>query len=231
MAENRRGKGQGLYYFTRGQLLLLAAGFTASSIIIFLLGILIGKGIEERKLLKKEEPLVKIPIQPSTLGSKSGAPPKEELTFYDTLAKTRTATQLGEEGQASEKDAKSEVKETGSVSAKDEREKAEKTQSVPEVKKQTPAQKTPEAARAENAKGDGAWTVQVNAYGNEKDAKALAKKLKDKGYDAYVTFTTIKGRPWHHVRVGRLATREQAQALQETLKQKESLSNSITMSR
>src|SRR5438093_5385461 len=103
MAENRRGKGQGPYYFTRGQLLLLATNFTASSIIIFLLGILIGKKIEERKLLKKEKPLMKIPIQPSTLGSKSGAPPKEVLTFYDTLAKTRTTTQLDEEDQASKK--------------------------------------------------------------------------------------------------------------------------------
>jgi cell division septation protein DedD len=230
MAENRRGKGQGPYYFTRGQLVLLAAGFTASSIVIFLLGIFIGKGIEERKLLKKEEPLVKMPIQ-ATTGSKSGTPLKEDLTFYDTLAKTRTATQVAEEGQAAEKDTKFEVKETGSVSVKDGKEKAEKTQSAPEVKKQTPAPKTQETAAPENTKRNGGWTVQVNAYGNEKDAQALAKKLKDKGYDSYVTFTTIKGRAWYRVRVGRLETREQAQALQETLKQKEDLSNSITMSR
>jgi len=88
MAENRKGRGQGLYYWTRGQLLILAVGFTATSVVVFFLGILIGQGIEERKLVKKEEPLIKIPVQPLARGSAaSGARGKEEMTFYEELAK------------------------------------------------------------------------------------------------------------------------------------------------
>lgn len=227
MLGKRKGLGQGPYYFTRGQLVLLAAGFTLASAVIFLLGILIGKGIEERKVLKKEEPLVKIPVQPAIPGSKT-ATPKEEMTFYDTLAKAQTAGKA-KESKPVEKGTKPEVKEgsssakqTAPVPARDIKEKiaSEKSPSVPETRKETPSEK-------EAAKRDANWTVQINSYQNEKDARALAKKLKDKGYDAYVATTKIKGRPWFRVRVGHLETREQAQALQESLKQKENLTQSI----
>ncbi len=242
MLGNRREKGRRPYYFTRAQLILLAAGFTATSVVIFFLGILIGKGIEERKLLKKEEPLVKIPVQPLIPGSKTGAPPKEEMTFYDTLAKARTAAQPAKETKEVEKAAKPEVKETrppakqaGALPAKDTKEKAiaEKAPTVPETKKEAPAQKAQEAVASKTgtAKREGSWTVQINAFPNEKEAKALAKKLKDKGYDCYIVPTKIKGRSWYRVRVGHFENREQAQEMQETLKQKENFTKSITTSR
>ena len=51
MAENRRGK-DSRFYFSRGQMILLGAAFTFASLIIFILGVFVGKGIEGRKLLK-----------------------------------------------------------------------------------------------------------------------------------------------------------------------------------
>ena len=65
MAENRRGK-ENRFYFSRGQMVLLGAAFTLATVVIFFLGIFVGKSIEERKLLKKEEPLVKIPVKPGS---------------------------------------------------------------------------------------------------------------------------------------------------------------------
>ena len=85
MAENRKDNG-GLYYFRKTQLVIVGAGFAATCVLVFLLGILIGQGVEERKLLKQEEPLVKVPLQPLAPGTKQGSS-KDELTFYDTLAK------------------------------------------------------------------------------------------------------------------------------------------------
>ena len=49
------------------QLFLLGGAFTLASLIIFFLGIFVGKGIEERKIVKKEEPLVRIPVKPQSL--------------------------------------------------------------------------------------------------------------------------------------------------------------------
>lgn len=249
MAENRKGRGQGLYYFSRGQLVLLAAGFTAASVVVFFLGVLIGQGIEEKKLLKKEEPLVKIPVQPlpQASGSAPGAPAKEEMTFYDTLAKAPTSAQStrvepAKEIKPAEKAVKPAVKEAKAVAkggtavpTEKVKEKAgtEKTSLMLEVKKEAPAQKTQEAEeeKAGTGTGEGVWTVQVNAYPQERDAKSLAKKLRDKGYDAYVVPTSIKGRTWHRVRVGHLETQEEAKELQETLKRKENFTKSITTSR
>ncbi|HWH76219.1 MAG TPA: hypothetical protein VNT76_02565, partial [Candidatus Binatus sp.] len=81
MAENRRGK-ENRFYFSRGQMVLLGGAFVLASLIIFGLGIIIGKSIEERKIAKAEEPLVKIPVKPETSGA-GGAqtPKKDEITF------------------------------------------------------------------------------------------------------------------------------------------------------
>lgn len=243
MAENRRGRSQSLYYLSRGHLFVLGAGFTIVSVVVFLLGVLIGQGIEERKLLKKEEPLVKIPVQPLSQGPSA----KEEMTFYDTLTKPPASEQTAriesaKEIKPAEKPVKSEAKETKpapqertDVAAQKVKEKAaaEKTASIREVKKEAPAQKASKAeeTQAETKTKERVWAVQVNAYPQEKDAKSLAKKLKDKGYDAYVVSTEIKGKTWYRVRVGRLATREEAQQLQEALKKKENFTKSITTSR
>ncbi len=253
MAENRKGRGQGLYYWTRGQLLVLAAGITITSAVVFLLGILIGQGIEERKLLKKEEPLIKIPVQPLFQGSATpGAPGKEEMTFYDTLAKVpvgaaATRVEVTKEIKPAEKAAKSASKEAKPPVQEQKAAAVEKVKTVEKVqekvvaeksapaaaKKVSPLQKTPgaEGSKAKAEAREKAWAVQVNAYPLERDAKSLAKKLKDKGYDAYVLPTSIKGRTWYRVRVGRLGTQEEAKALQEKLKTKENFTKSITTGR
>lgn len=257
MAENRKERDDGLYYFRRSQLAIFVTGFTLSTVVIFLLGILIGQRIEERKLLNKEEPLVKIPVPSSATGT--GAAPKEELTFYDTLAKTPkgappTQAKPAKEAQPAakpvakeskpgvqvakspppekiqQKEVKPTVKEVKEVKVVAKGEAAPSAQKIKEVKEKVALakaapQKTPQVAP------QGPWAVQVNAFPQERDAKSWAKKLVDKGYDAYVVSANIKGKTWYRVRVGRLTTREEAKALQETLKKKEKYANAITVSR
>jgi cell division septation protein DedD len=246
MAANKKGRNQGLYYFTRGQLAGLAAGFVVTSVVIFFLGILIGQGLEERKLLKQEEPLVKIPAQPLSVkpGSASAAPLKEEMTFYDTLtngpARSEPAGEkLVKEVKQVERTVKPSIKETKAIPREEIARPSEKVKAgaakeplALEVRKEPLPQKSvePEAKTGTEAQ-ERAWAVQVNAFPHERDAANLAKKLTDKGYDAYVVTTSVKGKTWYRVRVGRLATREDARELQEDLQTKEKFTNSITVSR
>lgn len=213
MANQRRSRGEGLYYLSRGQMIILAAGFAVTSVIIFLLGVLIGQGIEERKLLKKEEPLVKIPVEPLLQGSAGTPSAKEEITFYDTLAKVPKGTgATGDKTEkASEKLAKTPAAEAGAS------------------KGEAPAAQARD--KAGERTGQSAWTVQVNAFPQERDASRLAKRLTDKGYDAYVVSSNIRGKTWYRVRVGYFATRAQAKAMQEELKVKENLSQAMAVSR
>ncbi len=72
--------------------MILAVGFTVTCTLTFFLGMLIGQGIEERKLLKREGqgPVAKIPTRPLRRGSSPARaiPQDQEMTFYDTLTKT-----------------------------------------------------------------------------------------------------------------------------------------------
>lgn len=243
-----------MYYWTRGQLLGLAIAFAAASAVVFFLGILIGQGIEERKLLKKEEPLIKIPAQPLSQGGGTTTAGKEEMTFYEELAKkgpsAPPATRLGpaKETKAAEKAAKPATKETKAPAQEVNIAPAEKVKTAEKVKEKRVAEKSAPAAEAtreapakkaaepkETATSvearEKVWAVQVNAFPFERDAKGLAKKLRDRGYDAYVVPTNIKGKDWYRVRVGRFKTQEEAKTLQDTLKTREKFTKSITTSR
>ncbi len=238
MAENRRDRGKRLF-FTRGQLVLLGGTFTLVSAVIFFLGMIVGKGIEARKIIKAEEPLVKIPVKPSTQGAAEaqGAQAKEEITFYDTLTKTPAEPAAEEkpkekESKLPEKTAKTEVK--ASKSAAKEQAPAASKVVAKEMEKAAPAAEAPAPPKAESATNkinDGSWTVQVNAYPDERSAKLLVDQLKNKGYNAKVTEVLNKGKTWYRVRVGRYDSKEEAKKVEETLKNNESFSKAFTTSR
>ena len=242
MAENRKGNEAGLYYLSKVQLVLVTVGFAVTCLLVFLLGIVIGQGIEERKLLKQEEPLVKVPIQPSSPSAKSGqeAPGKDDqLTFYDTLGK-------GGGAPAKESPAEKAVKIKPTAEPPPEA-KEVKTASIPppeaasvpkkEIKAEKPAPEKVDAASKptedDKAKGDAArdWTVQVNAFPDERSAQRLADRLKQKGYDAYVTTANFNGRDWYRVRVGHYPTRAQAKQFVEQLQTKENFTKAIAVSK
>ncbi len=71
------------------------------------------------------------------------------------------------------------------------------------------------------------WFVQVGSYPERKTAERIAKRLSDKGYDAFVVAADIHGKTHHRVRVGRLASRAEAEKLQRALRDKESLPRTI----
>ena len=285
MAENRRGKDR-RYYFTLGQMVLLGTAFTLTALVIFVLGIFIGKGIEARKMVKPEEPLIKIPVKPSARGSAgtAGVPPKEQLTFYDTLTKSPQERPVVEkkvkEGKASGKALKREGKETGrepshetlprtameknldqGVSPVAETSKGTKeaensvkrelkdgkaeakvnraagTQKVADRKaeKASPAAElarvTPAPANAEQKEAGKTWSVQLNAFPDERSAKQLVDRLKNKGYKALISEARNKGKVWYRVRVGKYSSREEADQALEIFKTRENFATAFATSR
>ncbi len=219
MAENRKENEYGLYYFRRGQLLFLAAGFTVTSIVVFLLGILVGQRIEERKIVKKEEPLVRIPAQIQDRAPSAGSA-NEEMTFYDTLPRPNV-------GQA-EKRVRTPEKTTAASPTE---QKPSSAKALPRAEVQGKPLSPKQEEKAKAAAGERPWTVQVNAFPDEEPARSLAERLKGKGYDAYVATANIKGHVWYRVRVGHYQSRDEAGKLQETLRSKENFSKAIIASR
>jgi cell division septation protein DedD len=231
MAENRRGK-ENRFYFSRGQMVLLGGAFTAASLVIFFLGIFVGKSIEERKLLKKEEPLVKIPVKPGSAEPTAQAPQppaRDEITFNDSLSgSANSLASAGEsprETKPTEK-AKSETKEKQAVA---------KTEATPvkiAEKKVAPAEETLKAEPGSAAKDAGkVWRAQVNAFPDDRSAKQIVDRLRNKGYNAYVTEVQNKGKTWFRVSVGKYGSRDEADKMAETLRGKENFPKAFAASK
>jgi cell division septation protein DedD len=221
MAENRRDRDK-RFYFSRGQLVLLGGAFALASLVIFFLGIVVGRGIEERKMARPEEPLIKIPVNPSVQGSGAGpsSQAKEELTFYDTLAKSSNGGSSSEEKVSEPTQAEKAIKsERREVKAKG------REVSAPvslRTEEKPPAEKFKAAQLSNTAEESGkVWYVQVNAFPDEKSGKVSVDRLKNKGYNAYLTEARNKGRVWYRVRVGEFRTREEAERIADLLKSKE----------
>jgi cell division septation protein DedD len=241
MAENRRGKDR-RYFFTLGQMVLLGTAFVLTSVIVFFLGILIGKGIEARKVIRPEEPLVKVPIKPSVQGSAgtAGAASKEELTFYETLTKSPhpepglDRNGYGKDEKESGKPLKREPPKDSKpdsnrvVAAPPRKAPEKKIEQAPPPDPPASAQSAETAERKENGK---VWMVQVNAYPDERSARQLVDRLKNKGYNALMTETRNKGKLWYRVRVGSYGSREEADKALEELKSKEKFESAFATSR
>lgn len=229
MAENRRGK-DSRYFMSRGQMIILGGAFTLALVVIFLIGMMVGKVIEERKLLKKDEPLVKMPVNPA--GASAGAAVKsDEITFYDTLAKSRSdqppTKQATKETKPVEKAARVAEKEA-KATAKPETQVAKPAENIT-AKPQPPD----EAVKSESTDGGEVkvWRAQVDAYPDERSAKLLVDRLKNKGYNAYVSEVQLRGKPWYRVSVGKYGTREEADRVVSALKGKENYAKAFAASK
>lgn len=237
MAENR--KDNGVYYFNKAQLVLVGSGFTLTCALIFLLGILIGQGIEERKLLKQEEPLVKVPLQPLTPGAKAsaGGSAKDELTFYDTLSKTpsgappsRSQTGLAKEQKAAEKAPKPDAKPVKETKP-ELKELAQET--TPATKEAKPAAKETKPAETKTAKTSVPEEPPSSAQkAREKAAEKVAAAESKKAAPAEKPASEAKAdstpKEWT-VQVNATPDEKAAQRLVERLKQKGYDSYTVTM--
>jgi cell division septation protein DedD len=222
MAENRKGKDK-RFYFSRGQFLLLGCGFSVASMVVFFLGMLVGQGMEERKIVKPAEPVMKIPIRPM-----QGA--NSEITFYDTLTREAPVQVRPEEetreAKRAEKNSKAESKENRSPVRQEVASVAKRAEDKP-----SPAAGKPRPDEADAKESRRPWTVQVNAFPDEKSAKTWVDRLRDKGYNAYLSESRIQGRVWYRVRVGRFESRDEAEKTQESLKRREHLAKAFATSR
>ena len=65
--------------------------------------------------------------------------------------------------------------------------------------------------------------MQANSYPDAKSANDLVDRLKNKGYNAFVTEANVQGKVWYRVRIGPFGSREEADKTVAMLKSKEDL--------
>jgi DedD protein len=216
------------------QLVFLFMAATVVSVVIFLCGVLVGRGARPERTPAQEvaaaeiapdpgaapAPAVQGAAPPASLATDPPAP-ADELTYAERLQKDTPPKETLKAAPAPSPDPPSR-----SPSASDSR--AESKPVRPTEGSTPPANsgalRTPPAATARNTAvassdpGGPGFAVQVAAYADRRDADTLARQLVAKGYPAFV-MDPVKGGPkaLYRVRVGKYKTLKDAQTVSSRL--------------
>ncbi len=239
MRDLRKVKNKHEFRLDNRQLALLFAAGLLIFVLLFTLGVMVGRDWWEWKQSRKptlsserpaitqveEEGLLEDDVLPTLeeavpegkiskesisssaeIASSPQSPKEMEYTFYETLpqkepAKTRLEAPPGEKKVKEEKKS---------------------------VKK--PAPKEEITTTQPPLPGEGKYTIQVSSFTEREKATELVTRLIRKKYPAYITSAKISQTTWYRVRVGRFASREEAQKFALTLEKKEKLETFVTPS-
>jgi DedD protein len=212
------------------QLVFLFMAATVVSVVIFLCGVLVGRGVRVERggvadLSPIGAPSETTPQQPAATPSPTpagsdptvAAPPPtaaEDLSYFDRLEKAKRAPE--------------QLKSTAAAEAP--KDAPPSRQAEPKRVAPAPAPRSaPAPASATEAEPAGqGYAVQIAALNVRSEAEAIAKRLSSKGYAAYVV-TPADGTPSvYRVRVGKFPTRREADAIAAKLQKEEQLKPWVT---
>ncbi len=207
--------------------------FAGGSVVVFFLGVFVGKGLQESRLAR-EERVVRLPIDPVAAAAPGrgaarprpatgvapapkaapGPNPRPTSAFQLAVrpAPSATAAPLGP----------SPVAATSIPRPTDEAVVARPTPSPEPVRVVAIPTASPRAARSGlMGEARGNWSVQVNATKDAYTARKIVQDLRRRGYNAYAVEVRLRGELWYRVRVGRFPTMQDATAMVVRLKNTE----------
>lgn len=207
------------------QLVFLFMAATVVSVVIFLCGVFVGRGVRAERGSAIADAGVNAPAgdlasqppaatpTPAPAGSDptAAAPPPavDDLSYFDRLEK---------QSPAAEK--------LKPPAGKGSRAAAAETP-APDTRAQTAPRPAPGAAEASSEPSAHPWGVQVAALNVRAEAEAIVKRLSSKGYAAYIV-SPADGTSVYRVRVGRFGTRREAEPLRAKLEKEEQFKPWIT---
>lgn len=222
------------------QLVFLFMAATVVSVVIFLCGVLVGRGVRAERTATNvdgpamtavaaaettpQQPAVPPTATPAGADPTAAAPPPvvDDLSYVNRLQKPNQAADDLKPAAASTKEpafaapkSASAAKPAASKPAKNAAEEAAQDTA-----------RAPTASAAEPA-GSG-YTVQVAALNVRSEAEAIAKRLSSKGYAAYVSAPATGAPSVFRVRVGRFGTRREAETVATKLQKEEQFQPWIT---
>jgi septal ring-binding cell division protein DamX len=219
------------------QLVFLFMAATVVSVVIFLCGVMVGRGVRaDRGPVETSDPVLSAaPVEtPPAARPATGAearrddapapPPGQEPpdTAEDDVYQQLMA---GNDGRGETVKPRPETVPLPSKSA----ETVEKAPAkAPEAKTAADAKKSAPARADMGPTDPGTFAVQVAALRERSEADAIAKRLAGKGYAAYVLVPAVGATPVYKVQVGRFKNRQDAEKTAARLKKEEQFSPWVT---
>jgi cell division septation protein DedD len=234
------------------QLVFLFMAATVVSVVIFLCGVLVGRGVRAERGGVAEfstatsvgEPTPQPPAvapAPPPAGSDPTAaaqPPaagNDDLSYFDRLEKTKPPKEelKGSPQAQAPSSSRGDVREPaptpkGTTATKETA--ATKEPSAPKeaAPVKAPARDSANAAATSSEPSGPGYAVQIAALNVRSEAEAIAKRLSSKGYSAYV-LSPASGTPTvYRVRVGKFSTRREAESIAAKLQKEEQFKPWVT---
>jgi DedD protein len=222
------------------QLVFLFMAATVVSVVIFLCGVLVGRGVRaERGASGDTSQIAQVadpapaqstaaPAQPPAGSDPTAAAPpaSDELSYFSRLEKAATPQEQLKPA-ASEHKAQAAAPEAASTVGKIAAPQKPAAPKEPTPPPKEPAQAAPADAASTAPAGDG-FAVQIAALNVRSEADAIARRLSSKGYAAYV-LTPANGTPAvYRVRVGKFSTRREAESIAAKLQREEQFKPWVT---
>jgi cell division septation protein DedD len=194
----------------------------------FSIGVMYGRGLRKIEkpaiVAQQEKPEKVLPVpeqeqnveQPPSTPSVAATPGKSEnYTFYESLTKETPPPGIEPAGEKQ--------KEVVLPSPSDAEEKTKAVIPQVEMKKETK-----ESKETVKPSSKGEYSIQVIAYNDRDKARSMVKKLKTKGFNAFIEEGKAGGKKIFRVKIGYYDTREEAEGVARELKKKEGLTGFIT---
>jgi cell division septation protein DedD len=233
------------------QLVFLFMATTVVSVVIFLCGVLVGRGVRSQPAATAEAGAVGLPAgdaagdgpadaagadptADAAPAPRDAAPPAEELTYYERLSSEKPPGEAV--GRKQDEPARPAPSEPGGKADSSEPPPAASggtTTSPPAAARTEPvaapaAGVAPAAAAPARGQTDAPFTVQVAALRERAEAESIVRRLAGRGYDAYIVDPQPGSPPMYRVRVGRFADRSEAERVMRRLAQEERFKPWIT---
>lgn len=209
---------------TNRQIIFLFLGFLILFILVFALGVIVGKGlgdseIQIAKKLPKNEVTSALDIKEDENEISTGDISQQEL--QDILNETKTDDPQKTEDPATEESMKFDpTADEKKIAMNAESEVSLKIE-IPEILKEEKKSLLSKNTPLPPVVADGQYTIQIGSFKNESDAKKLQNKLKTKGYPAFLKQVTIGEDTWFRLRIGTFETKDQAKIYGDILLKRE----------
>jgi rare lipoprotein A len=202
------------------QLVFMFMAVTVVAVVIFLCGVMVGRGVRAPRAIEQADAAIESPVDPTATATQTPAPSPsdapapvappspDKLTYADRLTTDTPPPESLKDPILQE------VKAT-----------AVKTPAAapPPI---VPAVKAPRSAPAESAAGG--YVVQVTAVKERSEADQIAKRLQSKGFKSFVTSPSAGAAKVYRVRVGKYSDRREAEAVARRLEKEEQFKPWIT---
>ena len=202
------------------QLVFLFMATTVVSVVIFLCGVLVGRGVRSGSELGQSVDAAAADAQPAAPEASSApsteAPPppisESELSYADRLRQESTKEQLKPAAEPPAPAPQSTSKPPAPAQA---------TQSPAAQPPATPPART--ASDVPTSGRPGAWVIQVHALRNRDAASAIVQRLIGKGYPAFLPAPAAGQPAIYRVQIGRYRDRAEADQVARRLAKEEQL--------